>query len=44
MFRTNWLPACQHARLEIIAGCAHVPQLGRPRCLLEAIGDFLPVS
>src|SRR6266481_4704441 len=33
-----------HARLEIIAGCAHVPQLQSPEMFLEAIGDFLPVS
>ena len=28
--------------LEIISGCAHVPQLQSPRAFLEAIGDFLP--
>src|SRR6266478_8403786 len=33
-----------HARLEIIAGCAHVPQLQSPEMFLEAIGNFLPVS
>jgi 3-oxoadipate enol-lactonase len=33
-----------HARLEIIAGCAHVPQLQSPEIFLEAIGDFLPAS
>jgi 3-oxoadipate enol-lactonase len=31
-----------HVRLEIIAGCAHVPQLQSPEMFLEAIGDFLP--
>jgi 3-oxoadipate enol-lactonase len=30
------------ARLEIIAGCAHVPQLQAPEVFLAAIGDFLP--
>jgi 3-oxoadipate enol-lactonase len=30
------------ARLKIIAGCAHVPQLQAPEVFLEAIGDFLP--
>jgi 3-oxoadipate enol-lactonase len=30
------------ARLKIIAGCAHVPQLQSPDMFLEAIGDFLP--
>jgi 3-oxoadipate enol-lactonase len=29
------------ARLKIIAGCAHVPQLQAPAVFLEAIGDFL---
>jgi 3-oxoadipate enol-lactonase len=29
------------ARLLIIPGCAHVPQLQSPRVFLEAIGDFL---
>ena len=29
------------ARLKIIAGCAHVPQLQAPDMFLEAIGDFL---
>jgi 3-oxoadipate enol-lactonase len=36
------------ARLKIIAGCAHVPQLQSPGVFLDAIGDFLafetPVS
>lgn len=30
------------ARLKIIAGCAHVPQLQAPEVFLDAIGDFLP--
>ncbi len=30
------------ARLKIIAGCAHVPQLQAPDTFLETIGDFLP--
>jgi 3-oxoadipate enol-lactonase len=30
------------AHLEIIPGCAHVPQLQSPKLFLEAIGDFLP--
>jgi 3-oxoadipate enol-lactonase len=30
-----------NARLKILAGCAHVPQLQAPRAFLEAIGDFL---
>ncbi|WP_375411907.1 alpha/beta fold hydrolase [uncultured Bradyrhizobium sp.] len=29
------------ARLKIIPGCAHVPQLQSPRVFLDAIGDFL---
>src|SRR6267143_6474812 len=33
-----------HARLKIIAGCAHVPQLQSPEMFLDAIGDFLPAS
>jgi 3-oxoadipate enol-lactonase len=33
-----------NARLEIIAGCAHVPQLQSPEVFLEAIGDFLLAS
>jgi len=32
------------ARLEIISGCAHVPQLQSPDIFLDAIGDFLPAS
>ena len=31
-----------NARLKVIAGCAHVPQLQAPDMFLEAIGDFLP--
>jgi 3-oxoadipate enol-lactonase len=31
-----------NARLKIIAGCAHVPQLQSPEIFLDAIGDFLP--
>jgi 3-oxoadipate enol-lactonase len=30
------------ARLKIIPGCAHVPQLQSPKLFLEAISDFLP--
>jgi 3-oxoadipate enol-lactonase len=30
-----------NARLKIIAGCAHVPQLQAPQVFLDAIGDFL---
>jgi 3-oxoadipate enol-lactonase len=30
------------ARLKIIAGCAHVPQLQSPELFLAAIADFLP--
>ncbi len=30
------------ARLKIIPGCAHVPQLQSPELFLEAISDFLP--
>jgi 3-oxoadipate enol-lactonase len=32
-----------NARLQIIAGCAHVPQLQSPDVFLDAIGDFLAV-
>ena len=32
------------AHLEIIPGCAHVPQLQSPKLFLEAIGDFLPAT
>jgi 3-oxoadipate enol-lactonase len=31
-----------NARLKIIAGCAHVPQLQSPQMFLDAIGDFMP--
>ena len=30
-----------NARLKVIPGCAHVPQLQSPEIFLEAIGDFL---
>src|ERR1700720_3481267 len=33
-----------NAHLEIIPGCAHVPQLQAPDMFLDAIGDFLPAS
>jgi len=33
-----------NARLKIIAGCAHVPQLQSPEVFLDAIGDFLAAS
>jgi 3-oxoadipate enol-lactonase len=32
------------AHLEIIPGCAHVPQLQSPRLFLDVIGDFLPAT
>jgi 3-oxoadipate enol-lactonase len=32
------------AHLEIIPGCAHVPQLQSPEIFLEVIGDFLPAT
>jgi len=32
------------ARLKIIPGCAHVPQLQSPDLFLEAIADFLPAA
>ena len=32
------------AHLEIIPGCAHVPQLQSPRLFLDVIGDFLPAA
>src|SRR3954452_1614622 len=32
------------AHLEIIPGCAHVPQLQSPRLFLDVIDDFLPVT
>jgi len=31
-----------NARLKVIAGCAHVPQLQSPEIFLDAIGVFLP--
>lgn len=31
------------ARLKVLAGCAHVPQLQAPDAFLDAIADFLPV-
>jgi 3-oxoadipate enol-lactonase len=31
-----------NARLKIIPGCAHVPQLQSPKIFLDAIGNFLP--
>ena len=30
--------------LQVIPGCAHVPQLQSPRMFLDVIGDFLPVA
>lgn len=32
------------AHLEIIPGCAHVPQLQSPRLFLDAVADFLPAT
>jgi 3-oxoadipate enol-lactonase len=32
------------AHLEIIPGCAHVPQLQSPAIFLDVIGDFLPAA
>jgi 3-oxoadipate enol-lactonase len=32
------------ARLKIIPGCAHIPQLQSPEVFLEAIGDFLTAA
>ena len=32
------------ARLKVIPGCAHVPQLQAPRVFLDTIADFLPVA
>jgi 3-oxoadipate enol-lactonase len=34
--------ALPNARLEIIRGCAHVPQLQSPEIFLQVIGGFLP--
>ena len=33
-----------NARLKVLAGCAHVPQLQAPQAFLEAIGDFLKAA
>jgi 3-oxoadipate enol-lactonase len=33
-----------NARLKILTGCAHVPQLQAPRAFLDAIADFLPAT
>jgi 3-oxoadipate enol-lactonase len=33
-----------NARLKVLAGCAHVPQLQAPEMFLEAIGDFLAAT
>jgi 3-oxoadipate enol-lactonase len=33
-----------NARLKVLAGCAHVPQLQAPEMFLGAIGDFLPAT
>jgi 3-oxoadipate enol-lactonase len=33
-----------NARLKIIPGCAHVPQLQSPDLFSDAIGDFLPAT
>ncbi|MGA2057868.1 MAG: alpha/beta fold hydrolase [Bradyrhizobium sp.] len=33
-----------NARLKIIPGCAHVPQLQTPKIFLDAIGDFLTAA
>jgi 3-oxoadipate enol-lactonase len=33
-----------NARLKVIPGCAHVPQLQSPEIFLEAIGDFLSAT
>jgi 3-oxoadipate enol-lactonase len=33
-----------NARLTIIPGCAHVPQLQSPEVFLDVIGDFLQLS
>ena len=32
------------AHLEVIPGCAHVPQLQSPRIFLDIIGGFLPAT
>lgn len=33
-----------NARLKILSGCAHVPQLQAPKAFLDAIGDFLTAA
>jgi 3-oxoadipate enol-lactonase len=33
-----------NARLKILSGCAHVPQLQAPELFLDAIGEFLPAT
>src|SRR5882724_11452983 len=33
-----------NARLKVIAGCAHVPQLQSPGDFLDAVSDFLPAT
>jgi 3-oxoadipate enol-lactonase len=33
-----------NARLKVIAGCAHVPQLQAPEVFLDAIGDFVAAA
>jgi len=33
-----------NARLKVLAGCAHVPQLQAPEMFLDAIGDFLTAT
>ena len=33
-----------NARLKVLAGCAHVPQLQAPQAFLDAIGDFLTAA
>jgi len=43
-FMTFAAPVRPAAFDEIIAGCAHVPQLQSPEIFLEAIGDFLPAT
>jgi 3-oxoadipate enol-lactonase len=30
-----------NARLKVLPGCAHVPQLQAPQLFLDAIGDFM---
>jgi len=33
-----------NARLKVLGGCAHVPQLQAPQAFLDAIADFLPAA